>query len=145
MPVNPLDLTDLVKVPILIVQGSQPTGSVARTVLISTFAASPAFPGRQKIYTGTATEIDAALAADGFAATSNARMMAEAFFDNELPVNEVMIGRRDALDASYVATLDAIAAEDNTFCLIGAETRSKGAQLQIAGWAEPRWNFYRTL
>ena len=45
MPINPQDLTDLVKVPILIVQGSQPTGSVARALLVSTFAATDAFPG----------------------------------------------------------------------------------------------------
>ena len=74
MPTNPLDLTDLIKISILIVKGSQPTGSVARTLLVSTFDASPAFPGRQKRYSGSATDIDAALAADpAFAEVCDAR------------------------------------------------------------------------
>ena len=152
MPTNPLDLTDLVKISILIVKGSQPTGSVARTLLVSTFPTSLAFPGRQKRYAGTAAEVDAALAADGFTAPydpgdpmSTARAMAAAFFDNELPVDEVVIGRRDSADASYGVTLTEIAAEDNTFCLVGAETRTKAQQLQVAQYCESRWNYYRTL
>ena len=152
VPTNPLDLTDLIKISILIVKGSQPTGSVARTLLVSTFDASPAFPGRQKRYTGSATDIDAALAADGFTTPyspsdplSRARAMAAAFLDNELPVDEVVIGRRDSTDLTYGAALTAIAAEDNTFCLVGAETRTKAQQQQIAVYVESRWNFYRTL
>lgn len=152
MPTNPQDLTDLVKVSILIVQGSQPTGSVARALLVSEFAATAAFPTRQKRYSGTPADIDAALAADGFTAPydpgddmSTARAMAAAFLDNELPVDEVVIGRKDAADASYTAALNAIDAEDNTFCLVAAETRTKNEQLQIADWCESRWRYYRTL
>lgn len=143
---DPKKLSDLIKVTITIIKGSIPAGSVALACLISTFTVPGGWSdNRQKIYSGNPDEILAAMIADGIAETDNAYSMVEAYLDNEEPVDQVMVGRRDAGDASYSTTLNAIADEDSSFALVAAETRTKAEQVQIATWVESRWKYYRTL
>lgn len=141
---NPLKIQDFIKVNVTLIKGSQPGGSVARTCLVSTFAASVAFPGRTKILSGTQAEIQQALIDLGFTTDDIAYKQATAFASVTIPVSEVMIGRRDAGDASWTATMTAIEAEDDSFALVVADTLVKTEQLQISAWCETRWKFYLT-
>lgn len=136
---------DLVKVAWTIIAGTFAGASLARTCLVSTFAASDAFPGRTKIIGGGLDAIQVEMQALGFTVTSTTYLMVTSFLTVDSPVDEVMIGRRDAGDASWTATMTAIAAEDSSFLFVGAETRSKGEQVQIMAWCEPRWKFYLTI
>lgn len=137
---------DLVKVAWTIIAGTVAGASLARTCLVSTFAASDAFPGRTKIIGGGLDGMQSELLSLGFTETSTTYRMVTSFVEFlDSPVDEVMIGRRDAGDASWTATMTAIAAEDSSFLFFAAETRSKGEQLQLMAWAEPRWKFYLTI
>jgi hypothetical protein len=136
---------DLVKVAWTIIAGTVAGASLARTCLISTFAASDAFPNRTMILGGGIDGIQAELISLGFTVASVTYLMVTSFLTVDSPVDEVMIGRRDAGDANWTATLTAIAAHDSSFLFVGAETRTKGEQLEIIAWCEPRWKFYKTI
>lgn len=114
---NPLKLNDIFRANIRLIRGSNPTGSIALVCYVTEFAATAAFSGRSKIYNGTPSEILDAMEADGFVATDRAYLHAAAFTSIDTPIDEIMIGRRDAGDASWTATLDAIEAEDDSFGL----------------------------
>lgn len=142
---NPKKTQDLIKLNIRLIRGSTPGGSVARTCLVYQFATSDAFTGRTKIYSGGVDDILDAIKADGFATDSDVYLGAAYFLSVDVPVDEVMIGRRDAGDASWTATMDAIADEDDSFAIVVAKTYVKTEQLQISAWCQPRWKFYQTI
>lgn len=137
---NPDQYADFVEFNVSIVPGSLIGASLARCCLISTFAVSTAFPTRRKLYSGTAEQIRKAVFDDGFALTSVPYLQTYAFTNNVKSVNEVMIGRIDAGDASLTASLTAIFAEDDTpfgFC---CDTRNKVAQLEAFQFAQAKKN-----
>jgi hypothetical protein len=142
---NPKKISDLVKLNIRLIRGSVPGGSVSLTALIYTFATTPAFTGRTKIYSGGVDDILAAIVADGFAVTSDVYLGAAGFLSVEVPESRVMIARRDAGDATWTETMTAIAAEDDSFALVVAKVYTKIEVLQISAWCESRWKHYLTL
>lgn len=141
---NPLKLNDIFRANIRLIRGSNPTGSIALVCYVTEFAATAAFPDRTKIYNGTPSEILDAMEADGFVATDRAYLHAAAFTSIDTPIDEIMIGRRDAGDASWTATLDAIEAEDDSFGLFIVDTTVKTEVLQASAWAQTRWKFLLT-
>lgn len=141
---NPLTIQDLIKANITLVRGSQPGGSIALTCYITEFDSSVAFPGRTKIYTGTQAEILEACVADGFGTTSRQYLAAQAFTSVSIPVNQVMIGRKDAGDATWTDAITAITAEDDSFALVCVDESqaNKTDALQIAAYCESNWPFF---
>jgi hypothetical protein len=137
---NPDQYADFVEFNVSIVPGSLIGASLARCCLISTFATTTAFPTRRKVYSGTAEQVRKAVFDDGFALTSVPYKQVFAFTNNVKPVNEVVLGRADAGDASLTASLTAIFAEDDTpfgFCV---DTRNKVSQLEAFQFAQQKKN-----
>lgn len=137
-----VDLEDLMKVNVTFVRGSTPGGVVGRTVLVSTFVTSDTFEGRTLLLQGPPSVILDDLLSRGFARTSVTYRQAEAFLNQEIPPGEVLIGRRDAGDADYGVTLDAIDAEDGSFSIVVVETRNKAQMTQVANWCRTRKNLF---
>lgn len=140
---NPLKLVDIIKSNITLVRGSQPGGSIALTQYVTEFDATVAFPGRTKIYTGTQSEIQDALLADGFTTTSRAYLHATAYTSVTIPVNQVMIARKDAADANWTDAMAAIDAEDDSAALVVVDESqaNKTDILQVSAYCETRWKF----
>lgn len=136
---------DFVEFTVKIVAGSLLGLSLARCCMVDEFAATDAFPNRTKIYTGTPTQIREALVDDGFATTTSTYKMVSSFVNNIKPIGEVMVGRIDATDPSYVDGLTAIAAEDDSFFGFCIDTRNKARQMSAFEWAqEKKTKFYIT-
>jgi len=87
-------------------------------------------------YTSVA-EVTAAGFTSGAAPEVN--FWATSVFAQENGVESVMIGREDAGDADWTATLDAVeAAGANDFYFINVETRAEAEILLVAAWTEAR-------
>jgi len=139
---NPDIYADFVEFNVVIVAGSVLGASFSLTCMVDEFAATPAFTGRLKRYTGTPNQIRAAVLADGFSATSAPYRQVDAFVNNVKPIGEVLIGRI-GVGEDYVAGLNAIIAEADDFFAFCVDTRNKATQLAIVNWCESRKNkFY---
>lgn len=138
MATPPDAYADFVLFSVKIVAGSLLGLSLSLCCMVDEFAASDAFTGRAKKYTGTPTQVLAAVVADGFASTTSTYKMVAAFLNNIKPIGEVMVGRIDAADASYTAGLQAIADEDDTWFAFCVDTRNKSRQMEALSWAQLR-------
>lgn len=135
---NPDVYADFVEFNVSITPGSLKVASLSRCALISTFATSEAFPSRRKLYSGAAEEIRKAVYDDGFALTSTPYLQTYAFTNNVKPVNEVMLGRIDAGDASLTASLQAISDVDDSWFAFCVDTRNKVKQLEAFQFAQAK-------
>lgn len=79
--------------------------------VVAEFAANPSFPGRIKAYTGTITQKLAALAADGFATSSDAYRMVQMVNLQDGPPRTIYVGRKDAADVDWGDAIEAIKTE----------------------------------
>jgi hypothetical protein len=107
---------------------------------IAEFAATPSFPGRIKAYTGTITQKLAALAADGFAVTSDTYRQVQSLNLQDGPARTIYVGRKDAADADWgvgaKAVKDAADADGLNFYAFVASTRDPLEIEAIADYLE---------
>ena len=82
----------------------------ANPTVVAEFASSLSFSGRIKAYTGTSTQKLAALAADGFATTSETYRQVRTTNIQDGPPRTIYVGRKDAGDADWGVALQAIKA-----------------------------------
>jgi hypothetical protein len=135
---NPNKLTPKIATTVIIVTGQANAAGFSAPLFVSEFAANASFLTRIKSYTGNRTEKDALLEADGFAEDGPVRRQVRAAMNQDGPPVTIWIGRRDALDADWGETLDAIAAENSddwyALCVDG---RDSADVQQVSAWVEP--------
>jgi hypothetical protein len=73
---------------------------------------------------------------EDFDAVDEVMAWARAVFSVEQPIKEVYVGRRDAGDATWDDTLDAIYDEYAGFYFLNVETRTEANVLAVAAWVE---------
>lgn len=135
---------DFVLFTVTIVAGSLLGTSLARCCMVDEFDATPAFPGRTKLVTGTPAQMRQAVLDLGFSATSSTYKMVAAFANNVKPIGEVMIGRI-GVGEDYTDGFDAIASADDSFFSFCVDTRVKARQKAALDWAQLRkTKFYIT-
>lgn len=135
---NPDKLAPKVDTKVIIVTGQASAAGFSSPLFNSEFLASPSFPTRIKGYTGSAREKDALLAADGFPADGAARRQVAAAMAQDGPPATIYVGRRDAGDAGWGDTLDAITAEnDEDWYAIAIDDRSSAGIQQVDQWVSP--------
>lgn len=79
---------------------------------------------------------------DGFAITDEAYIAAQSFFAQNPNVSEFIVGRKDVGDASWVAALTAISAENDSWYVLTTESRTKADILAMAAYIEARTKLY---
>lgn len=141
---NPDIYADFVLFNVQIVAGTVLGSNLSLCCMVDEFAATDAFPGRQKTYTGTPNQIRAALIADGFDTDAAPYKQVDAFVNNVKPIGEVVVGRIDTGE-DYVDGMNAIIAEADEFFAFCVDTRNKAQQLALAAWAEQRKNKFYTF
>lgn len=117
--------------------------SFAIMLLASTFAVPEQWEldgfDRQRQYLGDLVSIDAELAEHGFPEDGPVRRMARAALRQTPTPDRVVIGRRDAGDASWPAALSAIRAAGSDFYALMIEDRDDASILAASEWAEARF------
>jgi hypothetical protein len=144
---SPNDLTDIINVQTTISSGGGTSiQAFGDPIFISTFAANVSFPGRLKAYTGTLSQMRAALVADGFATTSAPYRQVTAAMTQGGPPNKLYIGRADAADADWNESLTAIWAAaslaDQSLYFFAVDTRDPSEIEEIADWAQTEFACY---
>jgi len=140
---DPQNLKDIVDVQVTVADAKSAGASFAIMLLASTFAVPEQWDldgfDRQRQYLGDLTSIDAELADHGFPEDGAVRRMARAALRQTPTPDRVVIGRRDAGDASWAAALTAIRAAGSDFYALMIEDRDDASILAASAWAETRF------
>lgn len=135
----PNDINDIVDVTITAESSAISRQGFSTPMFVSTHEIDD--PVRVKYFEGD--DILGDMVADGFATSSVAYLQVAAALRQEPRIAKVAIGRRDTTDADVDATMNAIAAEDDTgWHVFAHETRTAADIEDLAAWTSTRNHQY---
>jgi len=136
---DPTALSDIIDVEVTLQQADVSRDGFAGVMLVSEHAV---VAGRVETYTGSKTEILAAMLDAGHEEAGSAYNMARAVLTQRPALATIKIGRKDAGDASWADALDAIYEEDPDWYGLACDTRDATDIEDIAGWADSKFALY---
>jgi len=136
---DPTALSDIIDVEVTLQQADVSRDGFAGVMLVSEHAVTS---DRVETYTGSKTEILAAMLDAGHEEAGSAYNMARAVLTQRPALATIKIGRKDAGDASWADALDAIYEEDPDWYGLACDTRDATDIEDIAGWADSKFALY---
>ncbi len=136
---DPTALSDIIDVEVTLQQADVSRDGFAGVMLVSEHAVTS---DRVETYTGSKTEILAAMLDAGHEEAGSAYNMARAVLTQRPALATIKIGRKDAGDASWADALDAIYEEDPDWYGLACDTRAAADIEEIAGWADSKFALY---
>lgn len=140
---DPQLLQDIVDVQVSVADAT-PAGASFSIMMVASAFAVPAqwvLDGndRTRTYIGDLDAVDAELEDHGFAASGAVRRMARAALRQTPTPDRVIIGRRDAADASWTAALTAIRTSSSAWYAFTIEDRDEASIVAASTWAETKF------
>lgn len=139
---DPTALSDIIDVSVTLQQADVSRDGFAGVMLVSQHSVTS---DRVETYTGSKTEILAAMLDAGHEESGSAYNMARAVLTQRPALATVKIGRKDAGDADWPEALDAIYAEDPDWYGLACDTRAASDIEDIVGWTSGKFVLYLAL
>lgn len=129
---DPGALSDIIDVTITLADAEVQRDGFSGVMLVSEHVINS--PDRVIEYSGKKDAVLEAMVDDGFAEGDPAYVQARAVLSQRPGLGTVKIGRRDAADASWADTLDAIREEDSDWYGLAVDTRDAAEIVEVAEW-----------
>ena len=140
---DPSLLQDIVDVQVSVADATPAGASFSIMMVASEFVVPAQWTldgnDRTRTYIGDLDAVDAELEEHGFAASGAVRRMARAALRQTPTPDRIVIGRRDAADASWTVALTAIRASSSAWYAFTIEDRDATSIAAAATWAETKF------
>lgn len=140
---DPQQLQDIVDVRVTVAEARTAGASFSIMMVAAEFAVPAQWTldgfDRQRLYTGSLEDVDAELEDEGFAEDGAVRRMVRSALRQTPTPDRIVVGRRDAADASWTATLDAIRLAGSDFYAFMIEDRDEASIVAASTWAETKF------
>ena len=140
---DPQLLQDIVDVQVTVAEARTAGASFSIMMVASEFAVPAQWVldgnDRHRLYIGDLDSIDADLEDHGFAESGVVRRQVRAALRQTPTPDRIVVGRRDATDASWTVALDAIRTSSSDWYAFAIEDRDETSIVAVSTWAETKF------